>query len=86
LYLKQSLYLEVKSAKKFSYPGYLSPSDVEIPFKFQIRQFSIFVSFVMTINKSQGQSLKNVGIYLLSFVFSHGQLYVAILESLQNKV
>jgi len=32
----------------------------------------------MTINKSQGQSLKNFRIYLLSPVFSHGQLYVAI--------
>jgi len=32
----------------------------------------------MTINKSQGQSFKSVGIYLLSHVFSHGQLYIAI--------
>ena len=32
----------------------------------------------MTINKSQRQSLKNVGIYLLSHVFSYGQLYIAI--------
>ena len=32
----------------------------------------------MTINKSQGQSLKNVGIYLPSYVFLHGQLYVVI--------
>jgi len=56
----------------------LSPSDVKIPFKFQRRQFSISLSFAMTINKSQGQSLKSVEIYLSSHVFSHGQLYVAI--------
>jgi hypothetical protein len=32
----------------------------------------------MTINKSQGQSLQRVGIFLSKPVFSHGQLYVAI--------
>jgi len=47
----------------------LTPSDVRIPFKFQRRQFSIVVSFAMTINKSQEQSSKNVGIYLPSVVF-----------------
>ena len=34
----------------------------------------------MTINRSQGQSLKSVGIYLSSPVLSHGELYVAILR------
>jgi len=32
----------------------------------------------MTINKSQGQSLKVVGVFLKDQVFTYGQLYIAL--------
>ncbi len=41
-------------------------------------QFLVRVTFTMTINKSQGQTLNNVEINLSFWVFFHGQLYVAI--------
>nr|XP_043638077.1 uncharacterized protein LOC122609058 [Erigeron canadensis] len=44
----------------------------------QRRQFPLVVSFAMTINKSQGQSLAKVGLFLQRPVFTHGQLYVAL--------
>ncbi|KAA6355078.1 MAG: putative DNA helicase PIF1, ATP-dependent [Streblomastix strix] len=41
------------------------------------RQFPIRLAFAMTINKSQGQSFDQVGVFLNRQVFAHGQLYVA---------
>ncbi|KAL6847111.1 hypothetical protein ACP4OV_022964 [Aristida adscensionis] len=57
----------------------LSPSDDNsLPIKFKRKQFPIRLSFGMTMNKAQGQTIPNVGIYLPEPVFSHGQLYVAL--------
>ncbi|KAF1898886.1 hypothetical protein Lal_00019007 [Lupinus albus] len=56
----------------------MSPSQTQRPFKLIRRQFLIIVLYVMTINKSQGQSLESVELYLPKPIFSHDQLYVAI--------
>ncbi|XP_052625044.1 uncharacterized protein LOC111892100 [Lactuca sativa] len=50
----------------------------DLPFIFIRKQFPLKVCYAMTINKSQCQSLKKVGLYLTNSVFTHGQLYVAL--------
>ncbi|XP_062232805.1 uncharacterized protein LOC133930126 [Phragmites australis] len=51
----------------------LCPSDDEMfPFQFKRKQFPVRLSFAMTVNKAQGQTIPIVGIYLPEPVFSHG--------------
>jgi ATP-dependent exoDNAse (exonuclease V) alpha subunit len=57
----------------------LCPSNDEMfSFRFKRKQFPIRLSFAMTINKAQGQTIPVVGVYLPEPVFSHGQLYVEL--------
>jgi ATP-dependent DNA helicase PIF1 len=43
-------------------------------------QFPLSLAFAMSINKIQGQTLEQVGVYLETDVFAHGQLYIACLR------
>ncbi|KAG1168084.1 hypothetical protein G6F70_004082 [Rhizopus microsporus] len=56
----------------------LSTQEGELPFVLTRKQFPVRLCFTMTINKSQGQSLKHVGVDLRQPSFMHGQLYVAL--------
>ncbi|XP_056860135.1 uncharacterized protein LOC108835628 [Raphanus sativus] len=57
---------------------FVTPPDAKFPFRMRRRQFPVTLAFAMTINKSQGQTLERVGLFLPRPVFSHGQLYVAL--------
>ena len=50
----------------------------KLGFVLKRKQFPIRLAYCMTINKSQGQSLRNVGLHLPRPCFGHGQLYVAL--------
>src|SRR5256714_7146278 len=56
----------------------LSPETNILPIKFTRLQFPVRPAFAMTINKSQGQTLDVMGLYLPKPVFVHGQLNVAL--------
>jgi ATP-dependent DNA helicase PIF1 len=42
----------------------LSPNEEDVPFDFKRRQFPIKLAFSLTVNKSQGQTIKKVGFYV----------------------
>ncbi|KAI3725247.1 hypothetical protein L1987_65028 [Smallanthus sonchifolius] len=65
-------------------PLTLSEDDM-FPFKLKGKQFPIRLSFSMTINKAQGQTIPHVGVYLPDSVFSHGQLYVALSRGISQE-
>ncbi len=56
----------------------LIPTDSQLPFELERIQFPIRPAFAMTINKSQGQTLDYVCLWLNEPVFVHGQLYIAL--------
>ena len=69
---------ELRGKKVFIPRITLTPSPSQIPFNLERKQFPLKICFAMTINKSQGQSVKYVGLDMKSSVFTHGQFYVAV--------
>lgn len=49
-----------------------------LPFNFCRRQFPITMAYCVTVHKSQGQTLKNIGIIADTDPFAHGMVYVAL--------
>ncbi|GMF31498.1 unnamed protein product [Phytophthora fragariaefolia] len=58
---------------------FISDGDTRV-FLFRLRrkQFPVVPAFAMTVNKVQGQTVQNLGLYLATPCFSHGQLIVAL--------
>ena len=55
---------------KFVYLNNFTPYDIIIPFKFYWRQFSLVVSFVITMSKKSKKSIKHVG-YIFQHLYSY---------------
>ena len=59
--------------------------DTELPFTLRRLQFPVRPAWVISINKSQSQTVSGrFGIYLPTPVFAHGQLYVALSRATES--
>jgi hypothetical protein len=47
-----------------------------LPFNFQRRQFPMTLAYCVTVHKSQGQTLRKIGIVVDTDPFAHGMVYV----------
>ena len=63
----------------------LAPKNPDLPFVLRRRQFPVKLAWCMTFNKAQGQTLKQVGLFLSTPVFSHGQFYVGLSRAGSSK-
>lgn len=58
----------------------------DLPFQFKRLQFPVKLSFAMTVNKAQGQTLQVAGVNLKKPCFFHDQLPSSILEYPRPKI
>uniref|UniRef100_A0A0L8HSQ6 ATP-dependent DNA helicase n=1 Tax=Octopus bimaculoides TaxID=37653 RepID=A0A0L8HSQ6_OCTBM len=52
--------------------------EMEFPLPFTGKRFPVKPAFALTCNKAEGQTFKEIGIFLPTQLFSIGQLYVAL--------
>jgi ATP-dependent DNA helicase PIF1 len=55
----------------------------DVPIQFKRLQFPIRLTFAMTINMFQGQTMSVCGLNLSTSCFSHEQIYVAYSQTIQ---